>query len=52
MFQLKTHLLLLMKTYKMGPEERMRRGLAGREWAITSDEAGFTAANNGSKIYR
>ena len=35
-----------MKVYKMGPEERERRGLAGREW-IMSDESGFTAAKMG-----
>jgi len=28
--------------YDMGPEERSKKGLAGREWAM-SDEAGFTA---------
>jgi glycosyltransferase involved in cell wall biosynthesis len=32
----------LMKVYKMSPEERERRGLAGREWVL-SDESGFTA---------
>ncbi len=32
----------LMKVYKMDPEERKRRGLAGREWVL-SDESGFTA---------
>ena len=32
-----------MKAYKMGPEERTRRGLAGREWVL-SKESGFTAA--------
>ena len=34
--------IALMKTYKMGKEERTERGLAGREWAM-SDEAGFTS---------
>ena len=34
--------IALMKVYKMGPEERKRRGLAGREWVL-SDESGFTA---------
>ena len=34
--------IALMKVYKMGPEERQRRGLAGREWVL-SDESGFTA---------
>ena len=31
-----------MKVYKMGPEERKERGLAGREWVL-SEESGFTA---------
>ena len=39
----------LMKVYKMGPEERTRRGLAGREWAI-SEEAGFTAKIMGERF--
>ena len=34
--------IALMKVYKMGPEERQKRGLAGREWVL-SDESGFTA---------
>ena len=34
--------IALMKVYKMGPEEIKRRGLAGREWAL-SEESGFTA---------
>ena len=34
--------IALMKTYKMGSEERTRRGLAGREWVL-SNESGFTA---------
>ena len=38
--------IALMKVYKMGPEERQRRGLAGREWVL-SDESGFTAAKMG-----
>jgi glycosyltransferase involved in cell wall biosynthesis len=36
----------LMKVYKMGPEERTRRGLAGRDWVL-SDESGFTAKRMG-----
>ena len=36
----------LMKTYKMGKEERERRGMKGREW-IMSDESMFTATNMG-----
>ena len=38
--------IALMKVYKMGPEERERRGLAGREWVL-SDESGFTATRMG-----
>jgi len=38
--------IALMKCYKMGPEERKRRGLAGREWVL-SEESGFTAARMG-----
>ena len=30
----------------MGPEERQRRGMAGREW-VMSDESGFTANKMG-----
>lgn len=33
----------------MGPEERMRRGMKGREW-VTSDEAGFTAEIMGERF--
>ena len=36
----------LMKVYKMGPEERERRGMAGREW-VMSEESGFTAERMG-----
>ena len=35
--------------YDMGPEERNRRGLAGREWAL-SEEAGFTAKQMSDRI--
>jgi glycosyltransferase involved in cell wall biosynthesis len=38
--------ITLMKVYKMSPEERQRRGLAGREWVL-SDESGFTAKRMG-----
>jgi glycosyltransferase involved in cell wall biosynthesis len=38
--------IALMKVYKMGPEERERRGMAGREWAL-SEESGFTAKRMG-----
>jgi len=41
--------IALMKTYKMGKEERTKRGLAGREWAI-SNEAGFTAERMGERF--
>ena len=34
--------IALMKTYKMGPKERQRRGMAGRDW-ILSEESGFTS---------
>ena len=38
--------MALMKVYKLGPEERQRRGIAGREW-VMSDESGFTAKRMG-----
>ena len=38
--------IALMKVYKMGPEERKRRGLSGRDW-IMSDESKMTASNMG-----
>ncbi len=38
--------IALMKVYKMGPEERQRRGMTGREWVL-SDESGFTAKRMG-----
>ena len=41
--------IALMKTYKLGKEERVKRGLAGREWAM-SNEAGFTAERMGERI--
>lgn len=41
--------IALMKTYKMGREERLRRGMAGREW-VMSDESRFTAANMGQNF--
>ena len=34
--------IALMKVYKIGPKERNRRGLKGREWVL-SDESNFTA---------
>ena len=41
--------IALMKAYKMDPEERQERGLAGRKWAI-SKEAGFTAKIMGERF--
>ena len=41
--------LALMKTYKMGPEERRKKGLAGRDWVL-SKESGFTAEVMGQKF--
>ena len=38
-----------MKVYKMGPEERERRGMAGREW-VMSDESKFTAKAMGQNF--
>jgi glycosyltransferase involved in cell wall biosynthesis len=38
--------IALMKVYKIGPEERQRRGLAGRDW-VMSDESGFTSKRMG-----
>jgi hypothetical protein len=38
-----------MKVYKMGPEERTKRGLAGREWVL-SNESGFTAKVMGQRF--
>ena len=41
--------IALMKVYKMGPEERKKRGLKGREWVL-SEESGFTAKAMGQKF--
>ena len=41
--------IALMKVYKMGPEERERRGIAGREWVL-SDESGFTDKAMGQRF--
>ena len=38
-----------MKAYKMGPEERKKRGLKGREWVL-SEESGFTAKVMGQRF--
>ena len=40
-----------MKVYKMGPEERKRRGLEGRKWAA-SKESGFTANIMGQRFLK
>jgi len=39
----------LKVVYELGPEERNKRGLKGREWAL-SDEAGFTAEDMSRRI--
>ena len=39
----------IKEVYDLSPEERNRRGLAGREWAM-SDEAGFTAAKMSERV--
>ena len=39
----------IKEVYNLSPEERDRRGKAGREWAI-GDEAGFTADHQGFRI--
>ena len=41
--------IALMKVYKMGPEERKRRGLKGREWVL-SEESGFTSKTMGQRF--
>ena len=41
--------IALMKVYKMGSEERKRRGMAGREWVL-SNESGFTAKRMGERF--
>ena len=41
--------IAIMKVYKMGPEERKNRGLAGREW-ILSKESGFTSKIMGERF--
>ena len=41
--------IALMKVYKLGPEERKRRGLKGREWVL-SKESGFTAKVMGQRF--
>ena len=39
----------LLEVYNLGREERKKRGLMGREWAI-SDEAGFTSERQGLRV--
>ena len=39
----------LKEVYNLSPEERKRRGLKGREWAL-SDEAGFTSIHQANRI--
>ena len=39
----------IKEVYELEPEERERRGLAGREWAL-SNEAGFTAEQQGKRV--
>ena len=39
----------LLEVYNLGIEERKKRGLMGREWAI-SDEAGFTSKHQGIRV--
>jgi glycosyltransferase involved in cell wall biosynthesis len=41
--------IALMKTYKLGKEERIKRGLKGREWVL-SKESGFTAKMMGQRF--
>tara|TARA_B100001113_G_scaffold349607_1_gene345263 strand:- start:633 stop:2102 length:1470 start_codon:yes stop_codon:yes gene_type:complete len=41
--------IALMKVYKIGPEERKRRGLAGRDWVL-SNESRFTADKMGQSF--
>jgi hypothetical protein len=38
-----------MNVYNLGREELRRRGLKGREWAI-SKEAGFTGEHQGERV--
>jgi len=41
--------IALMKAYKLGKEERKKRGLKGREWVL-SKESGFTAKVMGQRF--
>jgi glycosyltransferase involved in cell wall biosynthesis len=39
----------IKEVYNLSPEERQKRGLAGRKWAL-SDEAGFTVQHQAQKV--
>jgi|TARA_B100001778_G_scaffold292079_1_gene262484 glycosyltransferase involved in cell wall biosynthesis len=39
----------ISEIYHLDPKERVKRGLKGREWAI-SDEAGFTSEHQGNRV--
>jgi len=39
----------IKEVYNLSPEERSKRGLAGRKWAI-SEEAGFTGETQGKRV--
>jgi glycosyltransferase involved in cell wall biosynthesis len=39
----------ILSVYNMDEQERIERGLAGRQWAV-SDEAGFTSKQQGQRI--
>jgi glycosyltransferase involved in cell wall biosynthesis len=39
----------IKEVYDLGPEERERRGLKGREWAL-GDEAGFTSLHQANRV--
>jgi hypothetical protein len=39
----------IKEVYNLSPEERKKRGLAGRKWAI-SEEAGFTGETQGKRV--
>ena len=41
----------IKEAYNMSKEERVKRGLAGREWAL-SDEAGFTGEKMGQRVIK
>lgn len=41
----------IMDVYNLGPEERKRRGLKGREW-VMSEESGMSAVNMGNNVIK